>query len=241
MSAIVFVWFFGALLLSLIAVSSPEFPPKNYAVVMFAVALTGLLLNFKPTKPAWFEKIRKVFNLVLYVADMPWAMIVFLFHAFFSYRIPMSVTIFSISSVVVPVILLFCEEKSNTCEISLRVQRNKPLPHWGDYILLFALILSASALFLSHPIFSSAIIASIPCTIYITDLIACRYGCHKWGNTQFIFGLIFLSSAWVCQIVNHFSEFFKDDIYFTPPVFLLVSSAIFILSAFYPLRKANKQ
>lgn len=239
LSAIVFVWFFGALLVSLTALLYPGFPTKNYAVAVFAIAFGGLLLNFKPTQSALFKKIRKIFNHVLYIADIPWGVTLFMLLAFFCNRIPMCVIIFAITSVAIPVILLFCEEKSNTCEVSISVQSNHSLPRQFDYILLSVLILSAFALFLSLPIFPSIAIAGIPCFIYIADLIACRYGGHKWSNVRFMVGLIFISSAWVCQIVNHYCDFFNNDVYFAPPFFLSISSAIFILRAFCTPKKAN--
>lgn len=75
---------------------------------------------------------------------------------------------------------------------------------------------------------------------FCNKLLLNRYLSLKWGGRQFIIGLLLMSSAWVLDLLEFHIRCLNPEKFISLALFMFISSCLFILSAFCPLKKANK-
>lgn len=235
LSAIVFVWLTTTIILAATASLSPDYKCKGTSSLICLISLLYLLLNFTPKPSAAIKYIIRCLNFLLAIADGLWLIAASLLF----YRVKFSLSAFVITSFIVPAILIFSTEIATNCKMSLKTNCVRPNANKSSLLLCGVLILLTLSFIFHQTALPIIIISCVPGGLYSINLILNRYLSLQWGGSQFIIGLLLMSSAWVLDLLESHIPCLNPDKFISIASFMFISSAIFILSAFCPLKKAN--
>ncbi len=236
LSAIVFVWLTSTIMLTATATLSPDYKCKETSSLICFISLVYLLLNFTSKPPVAIKYITRGLNFLLAIADGLWVIAVSLLPFYKEF----SLAVFIITSAIVPAILLFSTEISTNCKMSLKAKGVRPDANKSSLLLGALLILLTLAFILYQSVLAIIVISCVPVCLYVINLLLNRYLSLKWGGRQFIIGLLLMSSAWVLDLLEFHIRCLNPEKFISLALFMFISSCLFILSAFCPLKKANK-